>query len=408
MIEPLRMMKTRMKIISASLMTAVISACNASNGANQMLPASVAGPNTSGFSAMRPDATSILALLKKQTVIGSTIDPVNGDRSPHGVAVVPLKEGSLAAGDLLVCNYSNKAGLPSRGSSVEVLKPVAGAKPTRFVETQKNLLGCTSVATDTLDVAGETNPYTWTAATVSHVETAFYSDAKVQKGYTGPTLAKPFDTVFSSSGQTAYATQAVWVSDAATGTISKIAPSGGSSGPVWTVTPIITGLPTNNGTPGKILGPSGLQFRINNNEGNNTLYVVDGMNDTVYGFGYACGGGKAVAPVLNFQKNGVKVSGKTFTGPDSSAACVIYSGAPLASPITSAILFNGDLVIANSTNNTLVEMTAVPGAKVLHTLTVDKGAAGAIGGMVATGKTATTTKLYFDDDNDNNVQVLSP
>ena len=38
--------------------------------------------------------------------------------------------------------------------------------------------------------------------------------------------------------------------------------------------------------------------------------------------------------------------------------------------------------------------------------TRDKGAAGAIFVMVATGTSAATTKLYFNDDNANNLQVL--
>ena len=37
---------------------------------------------------------------------------------------------------------------------------------------------------------------------------------------------------------------------------------------------------------------------------------------------------------------------------------------------------------------------------------VDKGASGALFGIVATGTDDSNTKLYFNDDNDNNLQVL--
>jgi hypothetical protein len=37
---------------------------------------------------------------------------------------------------------------------------------------------------------------------------------------------------------------------------------------------------------------------------------------------------------------------------------------------------------------------------------IDTGAGGAIFGMVATGTNAADTKLYFNDDNANNLQVL--
>jgi hypothetical protein len=43
---------------------------------------------------------------------------------------------------------------------------------------------------------------------------------------------------------------------------------------------------------------------------------------------------------------------------------------------------------------------------VLDVLNVDTGAGGALFGMVATGSNAANTKLYFNDDNDNNLQVL--
>jgi hypothetical protein len=39
---------------------------------------------------------------------------------------------------------------------------------------------------------------------------------------------------------------------------------------------------------------------------------------------------------------------------------------------------------------------------------VDTGVGGALFGMVATGTTPATAKLYFNDDNDNTLRVLSP
>jgi hypothetical protein len=49
-----------------------------------------------------------------------------------------------------------------------------------------------------------------------------------------------------------------------------------------------------------------------------------------------------------------------------------------------------------------------PGGQILDVKNVDQNAAGAIFGMVATGTTAATTKLYFNDDNFNGVWVLQP
>jgi hypothetical protein len=44
--------------------------------------------------------------------------------------------------------------------------------------------------------------------------------------------------------------------------------------------------------------------------------------------------------------------------------------------------------------------------KVLGIRNVDTGAGGALFGMVATGTSDSDTKIYFNDDNANNVQVL--
>jgi hypothetical protein len=136
----------------------------------------------------------------------------------------------------------------------------------------------------------------------------------------------------------------------------------------------------NKGKPGSILGPSGLAYDAKID----TLYVVDGAADKV-------GAVYAISDVST------KPSMRT-----------VFSGPPLNGPISSALLYNGNLVVGNTLNpngkNLMVELT--PAGKVLDVRNVDKGAAGAIFGMVATGTSAADTKVYFNDDNDNNLQVL--
>ncbi|MEO6835137.1 MAG: hypothetical protein ABI231_04430, partial [Candidatus Tumulicola sp.] len=101
-------------------------------------------------------------------------------------------------------------------------------------------------------------------------------------------------------------------------------------------------------------------------------------------------------------------SGKTFSGPKASDARVVYSGKPLNGPISSTLLPNGNLVIGNTLDaagtNLLVEI-AVNG-KLLATKNVDKGAAAALFGIDSFGSTDATTKIFFNDDNANNVQLL--
>ena len=44
--------------------------------------------------------------------------------------------------------------------------------------------------------------------------------------------------------------------------------------------------------------------------------------------------------------------------------------------------------------------------KILNIHNINKGAQGALFGLAVTGSKISNTKIYFNDDNDNNVQVL--
>lgn len=74
----------------------------------------------------------------------------------------------------------------------------------------------------------------------------------------------------------------------------------------------------------------------------------------------------------------------------------------------SALLPNGNLVVGNTLDpdgkNIMIEISAA--GKLLDVRNVDTGPAGALFGIVATGKSNADTKVYFNDDNDNDVQVL--
>ena len=76
----------RLHIILAVALATLVSACNAS-GTNQSVPPANVGPDRTGLiDNLTPavDTTSVLKTLTKQEVIGSTVDPANGDRNPHG------------------------------------------------------------------------------------------------------------------------------------------------------------------------------------------------------------------------------------------------------------------------------------------------------------------------------------
>jgi hypothetical protein len=162
-------------------------------------------------------------------------------------------------------------------------------------------------------------------------------------------------------------------------------------GSTFTFDKIVTGFPVNHGVPGSILAPSGLTY----DPARDLLYVVDGATNTVF----------SIRSPGTIPAGGIAVTRGGFTGRFANRADVVYTGAPLNAPISAALLYNGDLAVGNTGNNKIIELA---GHHVVAQQLVDGGPAGAIFGMVANGTSAATTRLYFNDDNSNTVQVLTP
>ena len=215
------------------------------------------------------------------------------------------------------------------------------------------------------------------------------SNGNLVENITGKPLNRPFGQIYAPA-KTAKTGAAFYESNAGNGTIVRFNLSNS------TADVIAKGFKVNHGKPGSILGPSGLAYDLKRD----TLYIVDGANNTLVAF----------AKVSKIAAGGITVGkgGMTFSGPSASMARVVFAGAPLNASISSALLFNGNLVIGNTGDpdgmNLMVEISRT--GKLLDVDNVDKGAAGSIFGMVATGTSAADTKLYFNDDNDNNLQVL--
>jgi hypothetical protein len=80
-------------------------------------------------------------------------------------------------------------------------------------------------------------------------------------------------------------------------------------------------------------------------------------------------------------------------------------GSPLNAPVASALLPNGNLIVANTKGgNTLVEMT--PSGTILATKKIDSSSTAHIFGLLATGKTDSDTVLYYTDTGTNTLQEL--
>jgi hypothetical protein len=201
----------------------------------------------------------------------------------------------------------------------------------------------------------------------------------------------PFGQIFAPTAGP-FGIAAFYESNAEDGSVARI---NIHPGPTFTFDIIATGFAVNGGAPGGILGPSGLAYDAKHDR----LFIVDGANNTLVSFRHAS----------TIPQGGVVVNGTSFGGPFARRARLVFSGAPLNGPISSALLPNGHIVLANtldpSGQNLMVEIAPHSG-RVLDVKNVDTGAAGALFGMVGAGSRGDAL-LYFNDDNDNTVKVLT-
>lgn len=335
---------------------------------------------------------AILPTLGTMTTIGSTLDPTEKGGNPYGLTVATATAGLITMGDLIVCNFNDGAtNTQGLGTTVIGLHPTAGAMPYRIAQSTTQLLGCSSLTS---------------LPDGSIVATASQANATVLVAPSGA-ISTPFSTdVFAEPWSVIYAThagsEALYVSDATTGAIDRIALTSDAQ---TAFTEIASGFSTNQGKPGSISAPAGLTY----DAANDTLYVVDTNANRVV----------ALSNVSAIGTDGVIVTGTSFTGPSAASAKVIASGAPLNGPISGALLVNGDLIVGNTldpTGNLLIEIS--PTAGVVATKNVDTGTGGAIFGIVTVPKTITTmgaygstntqtNVIYFNNDNTNTVVLLT-
>lgn len=382
----------RMRIAALASIAVLAAACGGNGAVPSAQSVAPYGVSQSGTSSLPlVDNTSILKKLKKDVVIGSTVDPGNKDTGPHAISIVQSTYG-LKKGQVVTCNFADSGGNAGKGTTSDVLNPQKGAKPVSFAQSAK-IAGCTGAAT-TLD--NEVCAAGYTAATVA----CFDRTGSVLTTYGAPDFKAPFgiaDAHCVQGPSCLYAAEFIFGSDAKTGGIVDFAVNDFGNP---NATEVVTGFAV-NGKPGwGALGPVGLSYNANKL---GTLYVTDGVDNTVV----------ALTNASNlFDKDEVTVlkGGKTFKckyrGNNAPCGKLVFAGSPLKAPVAMAILPNGNLIVANGQGgNTLVEID-VSTRKVLATKIVDNSKTQAVFALQATGTKDSNTALYYTDTNDNSLHEL--
>ncbi len=381
--------RSRMPLLTMATLF-VTSACHGGGALPASAPQAGGAPAASqaGSAALEPaDTTSILKKLTKDVIIGSTVDAKNGDKGPRAISIAPADYG-LKKGQLLVCNFEDKAGTPGDGTTLEVLDPTAGSKATRFYQGSA-IEGCDG------DAISPGNSV-YAAGLMSHVVAAFEipyggTKYKLTKKYGSPIESPLADNIQLAAHM--YSADYVFVGDSKTGSLDIF--SANSYG--HPLLQAVSGFAVNSKPPGHRLGPSGMQYTSKGD----TVYVVDGVTNTVVAV-------TSVAKLLKKDEIIVQSGGKTFDCTEKKYTCahLVLAGKPLDGPLASALLPNGNLIVANTLGkaNELVELT--PTGKVLDTKVVDTSATQGVFGLIAAGTTDSNTVLFYTDTNDNDVHEL--
>ncbi len=335
-----------------------------------------------------PVGQDTIAQLNHIAVVASTVDAINGDTNPYGLALVPdtpaIAKGAFVErpGDLLVTNFSDAKGVNGAGTTVERLHRGANGKWTesRFFGAAQ---GPVAIAVSPLGPP-------WIADfTSNEVQVITPNGTQFKYGQGDITrsgvFAGPWGQAF---GKSTAGVAMFFSTNVLTGTVDRI--TGfvpGKFASTAVVAQVGSGLRHSGRTAADAVGPQGLAY----NAATDTLYVTDGADNSVHAYPH------------------VSTSG------DQGRGVLVYRGAPLNQPAGLAINpLNGDLLVVNQGNNNLVELSL--SGRRAHPVAVRRldptpvnprtGAGSALFGLVATKTPTGHLVVYFTDDNTNTVDVL--
>jgi hypothetical protein len=378
-------------LLLATVMALATSAC----GGNGAVPSNAGVAGTALAGAAPADTTSILKLLTKDVTIGSTVDPANGDMGPRAVTVVQRNDQKLKKGHLLVCNFEDSSGTAGKGTTIEELSPSANSKPTTFIQ-DSTIEGCDGSA---LSGDGQMFASGFTSKVMAWVN---------EKGQLKKKYGKPITQPLGDSDAPPlylYSPDLIYIGNADTGALDSYSFGGYGTG---LVTEVVNGFDVNKGSGWSALGPSGIAYwcgalpgEVSCKNKADSLFVADGACNAVVEITNA-------SSLLETDEITVEPGCKKFKCeyPTTSCATLVKAGSPLDKPVAMAILPNGNLIVANTGNNTLVEMTQK--GQVLDTKVVDKSKTPGIFGVAASGRSDTNTVLFYTDTNTNTLHELEP
>lgn len=352
---------------------------------------------TIGVSATMVHAQSFLGPLNNISTVASTV-PANGDLNPYGIVRVPVTLGRLVAGNILISNFNNK--LNQQGTGTTIVQITPGGTRTLFARINPATLpgpcpGGVGLTTALVAlragfvIVGSLPTANGMSATAkAGCLIVLNASGQVVRTISGPPINGPWDMTAFDAGPLAV----LFVTNVLNGTVAAngnvvhrgtvvrllLGLQAGAKPEVLLTTIVASGLAERTDPSALVVGPTGVAF----NPLNGNLYVNDSVNSRIL----------AIPDAL------VRLT-------SAGTGITVSSHGALNDPLGLTLAPNGDVIAANGNDGNLVEVS--PGGRQVAVKTVNSAGsppgAGNLFGLVALPH-----KVYFVNDGDNTLDLLSP
>jgi hypothetical protein len=339
---------------------------------------------------------SFLGTLSHPRSVASTV-PSNGDVNPYGVAIVPVSQGMLVKGNVLVSNFNNSANLQGTGTTIVQISPSGTLGVFAKISADSLMPRCPGgVGLTTALVAlssgfvivGSLPTTDGTAATAGEgCLIVLDSSGQPVETFSGNGIKGPWDMTAVDMGTAAV----LFVTNVLNGTLEANGgvvnhgsvlrimlsiPMGGKP-LLGTITTIASTFGERTDPAALVIGPTGVGLS------GTTLYVADTLNNRV-----------------------ASISDALRRSTDAGAGTTVSQGGPIKQPLGLAIAPNGDILTVNGADRKIVETT--PAGVNIDARSIDlshssHAGAGTLFGLAIAPNLA---GVYYVDDGNNTLNIL--
>ncbi|MGA2551430.1 MAG: hypothetical protein ABSF50_14850 [Burkholderiaceae bacterium] len=333
--------------------------------------------------------------------VASTV-PFNGDVNPYGIALILHDAGRLRQGSYLVSNFNNAANLQGTGTSIVQISP--GGETSLFAQIDARRLGghcpggvglttALSILHGGWVIVGSLpSPSGAASSAMAGCLIVLNSRGEVVETFAGDGINGPWDMTAFEDRRGAW----LFVTNVLNGNVTSGTPHRVDEG---TVLRIRVELPTTaGGIPRRIsttvigsgfgetadpnalvIGPTGVGLSFDGRPGG-TLYVADALSNRI-----------------------VAIDGALTRGVSAGQGRIVSSAGSLAGPLGLVIAPNGDILVVNSANGNIVEVTPLGQQVAVKTIDTVTGAGSLFGLAVSPNDNG----IYFVDDGDNTLKLFT-